>query len=225
MIQFDGPDGVGKSVQLAIFAKFLSEKGYNIKTTKALGGDGTDWVQTELRKFLLDPKFPADDAEVEEKLFAIADGRNLKASRQFLEESNSNIVICDRGICSHVVYALAKDIDPNDLASWHGDLYNQYDELANEFGGLNVILVPEDEKMAMERVQSRGIQVTPRLENLDMQRAVIAGMRRVDRNDTLEGSFVSDLFDTVVIEVGRSEGIEAVTTKILTVLRQRGYGV
>ena len=224
-IAFEGSDGCGKTTQLNIFANLLREKGYNGAVHKGLGGDGKDFVQNEMRKLLLSPEFPADDMETEEKLFAIADSRNLRSVKKFLEESNSNIVINDRGVATHIVYALAKNIDPNDLYSYHADMYELYDDLAVQFGGLNVILIPEDEKLAMERVVARGITVTPRLENLDMQKAVIAGMKRVDRPDTLEGSFMPETYSNVTLEVTRTESIPEVTAKIVAALRAAGYGV
>lgn len=46
-IAFDGPDGVGKSTQLELTAKWLRSLGYNVHTTRASGGTP---IGEELRK-------------------------------------------------------------------------------------------------------------------------------------------------------------------------------
>src|SRR5271166_4999231 len=145
-IAFDGADGVGKTTQMLALAETLKAKGYNVRVTKALGGDGKDFVQNELRKLLLSPEFPSNDTESEERLFAISDLRNLKQNYEFLAQDSNNIVIQDRGMPSHISYCLAKNVTPASLVEYHGKLYDAYTELAWTYGGLNLILVPEDEK-------------------------------------------------------------------------------
>lgn len=226
-ISFDGADGVGKTTQLNIFADMLRSRGKNVKVTKALGGDGQDFVQNELRKLLLSAEFPADDYENEEKLFAISDSRNLDQSSRFLSTNSNSVVICDRGMCSHIVYSLAKNISVQELNSWHRDLYIRYQAMSETYGGLNVVLVPADAQMAMDRVLARGVQVTPRLENLDMQAKVIKGMRAIVEDDSSdEYSFIPhSVTEQVLVTVNRNEDIAAVTQKILAALRAKGYAI
>lgn len=225
-IAFDGADGVGKSTQMLLLAETLKAKGYNVRITKALGGDGKDFVQNELRKLLLSPEFPSNDTESEERLFAISDLRNLKQNYEFLAQDQNNIVIQDRGMPSHISYCLAKGVTSANLVDYHGKLYEAYTEIAWTYGGLNIILVPEDEKLAMDRVHARGIPVVKRLENLDMQRGVITAMQKFDPTnekayDVLQYDTKED-FQNIVLTVTREETIEAVTSKIATALKQNG---
>lgn len=226
-IVFDGADGVGKTTQLNAYADELRKKGYSVLVTKALGGNGKDAVQLKCRELLLSPEFPADQTEMEERLFAFSDARNLGDVAKFLSESATNVVIQDRGMPSHIVYCLAKDVAPTLISEYHGELYRLYTDIAWTYGGLNVIMVPEDEKLAMERVIARGAPVVKRLENLDMQRGVIAGMKRFGSTVEAENRVVLQFdakedFQNVVLEVTREETIPQVTAKVLSTLKGIG---
>jgi hypothetical protein len=63
-----------------------------------------------------------------------------------------------------------------DIFKVHEKTLGLYDQVAQKYGLFHLVMLPEDERLAMERVQSRGEQVTPRLENLETQRKVIAAM-------------------------------------------------
>jgi thymidylate kinase len=174
---FDGADGSGKTTQLKILAKRFEDAGIPVYRTRLLGGDGNDFVQSKVRDLLLSPEFPADSVEDEERLFAATDLRGLKLMRDWLRDVPNGVAFQDRALASHIVYARAKDMSWQDIIRVHKEVREMYGNLADEFGTVNLIIVPEDERMAMERVKARGETVTPRLENTETQRAVIEGMR------------------------------------------------
>lgn len=224
-ITFEGSDGCGKTTQLQLLANRLRERGEVITQTKALGGTGTDFMQNALRSVLLDPNFPGDDVESEERLFAIADTRNLKAMQKVLSSTKS-IVLQDRGQLSHVVYCVAKGMTFEEISEYQDFMHRRYRDVANTYGTLNVVLLAESERMVMERVISRGQTVTPRLENLVMQKAVLGTLSSISQgNLPLVNTLLAQAVDNVFVTVAGNEDIPTVEAKILAALRSKGYDV
>jgi dTMP kinase len=195
----DGADGSGKTTQVKLLRDELEKAGRKVYMTRLLGGTGDDWMQGEIRRILLDPRFPADSVLDEERLFGITDMRGLKLTRQWLEANPEGVAIQDRGLASHIVYAAAKDMTPMDIELVHSEVMHAYHEMVKDFGAVSVVMVPEDERMAMERVAARGETVTPRLENTETQRRVIEGMRKFHNyfNFTDEALIVARRQDSV----------------------------
>lgn len=174
----DGCDAVGKSTQLNLLANHLRELGYNVMSTRALGGDGKDYIQNEFRKLLLSPEFPADRTADEERIFSLTDLFNVEQIEDFLAKDPRNVVVQDRGFLSHIAYFAAKKHSDFTIARVHNDLFRAYATVARRFGLVSINLLAEDGEMAMERVKSRGGQITPRLENVQMQNAVLEQLRQ-----------------------------------------------
>jgi thymidylate kinase len=220
-IVFDGADGTGKTTQLKLLGKLLEEK-YLMKVhySRLLGGDGKDWVQNQIRKLLLDPEFPGDSVNDEEELFGVTDRRGIMISRSKLAANSADIVLQDRGWPSHVCYAAAKDMTENQIHRVHSETKNAYHGLAMDYDLIHVVMVPEDERMAMERVKGRGEQVTPRLENLETQRRVIEALRGYP-----EGPFSLHMGEAILLTVTRGQGISEVHSNVLAALRQAGLEI
>jgi dTMP kinase len=218
-IVFDGADGTGKTTQLKLLGKHLEGLGKSVYYTRLLGGDGTDWVQNQVRKLLLDPEFPHDSVLDEEELFGITDRRGIMISGLKLA-SGSDIALQDRGWPSHVCYASAKDMTELQIDFVHAQTRNAYLGLAHNYGLVHVVMVPEDESLAMERVKARGEALTPRLENLETQRRVIAALKNYPGSN-----FERGMNQTVFVTVTRSQGIEEVHSNVLAALRQAGLEI
>jgi len=178
VIIFEGGDGAGKTTQLTKFAVHLESLGYRVKKTRGLGGDGTDPIQLSIRQLLLSPEFPADRTLDEERLFSLGDLINAEAMERFLKEDSKNVVLWDRGYITHIAYFAAKKFHSSLINEVHEKLFQKYSDLAYAHGLLNLLFLPEDERMAMERVTSRGAATTPRLENLPFQKAVLEVMNQ-----------------------------------------------
>lgn len=231
-ITFDGADGVGKTTQMNLLAERLQATGRNVVKTKALGGTGDDFIQNELRRLLLNPEYPGNDTETEERLFAVADNRNLKLAIKHMVVGKT--VVQDRGQVSHLVYCLAKNIIVEFILEYQEFLHDTYSIVARDFGTLNIVLIPESEKMSMDRVLSRGIQVTPRLENLEMQRGVIKELKDLEAHLTkskkdryIYGHAILETIysDHIFVPVAPTEDIPTVEQKILVSLREAGYDI
>lgn len=226
-ITVDGSDGSGKTSQLKLLKHLFDNAGIPTYSTRLLGGDGTDFTQNELRKLLLDPAFPADSVEDEERLFAATDLRGLKLTRKWLTENPTGVAFMDRGLASHIVYAMAKDMSRLDILNVHHDVVRAYERMALNFGMVSVIMVPEDERMAMDRVIARGEQVTPRLENTATQKAVIDGMTNFDVNSWIPGYLSGHELHQSLLVVKRTDSIAAVAAMLREKLSVplKGFGL
>lgn len=182
VIEVDGQDGLGKTTLLNNLKKYLESKGKQVYATRLLGGDGTDDFQLAIRKVLLHPKFPKNNDEFEEKLFSITCKEAVKGARQYLESVPFGFVLKDRGFASHAVYAAAKGMATGKIAEVHGELFYENRRMDREFGTLHLVLVAQETGFAIDRLKKRaqqdGIQIVERLENEDMQRKVMVGMRQ-----------------------------------------------
>jgi thymidylate kinase len=218
-IIFDGADGVGKTTQLNLLAAVIEQRGATVLKTRAVGGTGMDYIQNELRRLLLNPAFPSTETADEEALFSIADNRNVTQMRTFLDLNDNGVVVQDRGYVSHIAYFAAKGHDEAEIEDTHSRLFNNYSLIANEAGIINVVLVPENAAMALERVKSRGLPVIARLENQDMQTAVIKELEKGSElvepyglgGEDAEGFGINNIF----ITVGPNDSIEAVHQKVM----------
>jgi dTMP kinase len=223
-VVFDGSDGTGKSTQLKRLGALLESKGESVHYTRLLGGDGRDYIQNELRKLLLSPDFPADEVEAEEELFGVSDRKGLKVTQSALSHGGKTLALQDRGLPSHYAYAVAKGMTPDRVEEVHGETFKAYSDMKEGFGSLHVVMIPEDERLAMERVQARGEQVTPRLENLETQRAVISELESL-RDNYLHVNGTrpdEDLGAYVFVTVRRAESIDQVHQNVLAAIAEAG---
>ena len=90
-ITFEGPEGSGKTTQIALLAKFLSKKGLAIVTTREPGGEK---VAEKIRRLLLSP---ASNLEPLAELFLYAASR-LQHVEKIIRPALARgaIVLCDR---------------------------------------------------------------------------------------------------------------------------------
>lgn len=98
-ITLEGPDGSGKSTQLALLAEYLRQKGHEVVCTREPGGSE---AAEQLRQLVLDPRL-AIDARTETLLYLAARADHLaKVVRPAL--AAGKIVLCDRFSDSTLVY-------------------------------------------------------------------------------------------------------------------------
>jgi|GEM_PF-4905852 len=217
-VSFDGSDGLGKSTQLNQLKMALQAKGANIHSTRLLGGDKTDDYQLALRTVLLHDKFPVDSVELEEQLFALTDLEGIKIARKFLEDNPNGVVLKDRAIASHLVYALAKGMTLEQITECHAKVIHAEEILNQDFGVLNIVMVPDDVKWPLERIRKRaettGEPIVERLENLDNQERVISFLKQLKDYDVLRNLTME------VVEVSEDDSILEVQEKVAKVLEK-----
>jgi len=218
MITVSGSDGCGKSTQLNILKMTLEAKGAITHNTRLLGGDKTDDFQLALRTVLLHDKFPSNSVELEEQLFAMTDLEGIKIARKFLENTPNGIVLKDRGACDHLVYALAKGMTLDALEKCHADVIKAEEIINQDFGALNLILVPDNVSWPLERIKKRalttGEPIVERLENLENQERVIAFLQQVQNYDILRN------LNFEVIILSEDDSILDVKAKVEEVLKK-----
>ena len=219
VIEIDGCDAVGKTTQINELKKIILSKDYELYTTRLLGGDGECEYQMGYRKLLLHSKFPKDSVELEEMMFAETDLKGIEDMRTKLNESEKTFVIKDRSLASHVVYALSKGMNNNQIDHVHREVIRQNRLINQEFGSVHIILVPKRLEMVIERLNSRnqkdGTEIVERLENLETQRRVVEGMKTFSNMNYAEGLNVE------LIEVGDSDSILDLHAKIAGVLNSK----
>ncbi|MFV9511754.1 dTMP kinase [Tepidibacillus sp. LV47] len=99
-ITFEGPDGAGKTTQVALLAEYLKELGFEYITTREPGGT---LIGNQIRQILLEPSYHELKGQTEILLYA--------ASRaQLVHEiilpalEKGKIVLCDRYIDASIAY-------------------------------------------------------------------------------------------------------------------------
>lgn len=223
MITVDGQDGVGKTTAISQLTMLLEEAGKKVHNTRALGGDKGCDFQTALRQVLLHKKFPHDSVELEEKLFAMADQAGLDVAKKFLAENPESVVLKDRGMVSHYVYALSKMIPMAMVQEVFSGLLSTEIQMNDEVGTLNLVLVADDAEWPLRRIAERAEddkeQILDRMENLPFQRKVAQYLKEANHIDQLRN------LDIKVIEVSEADTISDVRNKVLNVLSQYDLGV
>lgn len=99
-IVFEGIDGTGKSTQLALLQNYLSQKGYNVLTTREPGGTV---ISEEIRSLLLNPAHKDLDYRTEAFLYSSARSQ-LVYTKIKPALAEGEIVLCDRFIDSTLAY-------------------------------------------------------------------------------------------------------------------------
>jgi len=217
-VTVDGSDGLGKTTQLTQLKMLLKNGGLNIHDTRLLGGDKTDDFQLALRTVLLHDKFPSDSVELEEQLFAMTDLEGIKIAKKFLEDNEDAFILKDRGICSHLVYALAKGMTLEALIECHKDVIKEEELLNDKYGVLNIVMVPDAVEWPLDRIRKRaettGEPIVERLENIDNQERVINFLKQIENYDILRNLTIE------VIEVSEIDSIQDVQKKVNSVLEK-----
>lgn len=100
LITFEGVDGSGKSTQLTLLAKALTEAGYDVLTTREPGGT---MVGEAVRRVLLDVDHSAMTARTEALLYAAARAQLVEEVLRPALDSGF-VVLCDRYLDSSLAY-------------------------------------------------------------------------------------------------------------------------
>ena len=99
-ITMEGPDGAGKSTQIAMLSDYLSEIGIEAVVTREPGGTP---IGEKIRALVLDKDFPEMDDKTEALLYAAARAQHVaEVIKPAL--ACGKAIICDRFIDSSVVY-------------------------------------------------------------------------------------------------------------------------
>ena len=102
LITFEGPDGSGKTSNMSLLAKHLTDRGYKVVVTREPGGTP---LGEELRKLILDPQW-AMDVMTEALLFAAGRREHVvKKIWPLLEKGY--VVISDRFLDSSYAHQLS----------------------------------------------------------------------------------------------------------------------
>ncbi|MFN4215144.1 dTMP kinase [Exiguobacterium sp.] len=99
-ITVEGPDGSGKTTQLQLLVRALTEKGYEVVTTREPGGTK---VGNSIREVLLSPEHDEMTARVEMMLYAASRAQNVE---QIIRPALSRgaVVVCDRFVDASIAY-------------------------------------------------------------------------------------------------------------------------
>lgn len=112
-IVLDGPDGSGKSTQLAMLAGTLTEAGTDVETVRDPGGT---LVGDRIREILLDPASGEIAPECETMLF-MASRAQLMAERVRPALAAGRTVLCDRFVSSTLAYQGATGVAAETIVS------------------------------------------------------------------------------------------------------------
>lgn len=109
-ITVEGPDGSGKTTQLQLLVRSLTEKGYEVVVTREPGGTK---VGNSIREVLLSPEHDEMTPRVEMMLYAASRAQNIdQVIRPALKRGA--IVVCDRFVDASIAYqgyGLQYDLD------------------------------------------------------------------------------------------------------------------
>lgn len=99
-ITVEGPDGSGKTTQLQLLVRSLTEKGYEVVVTREPGGTK---VGNSIREVLLSPEHDEMTPRVEMILYAASRAQNIdQVIRPALKRGA--IVVCDRFVDASIAY-------------------------------------------------------------------------------------------------------------------------
>ena len=106
-ITFEGIDGSGKSTQIDLATRYLTEKGYRVYLTRE---PGRCPISEKIREVLLDPENKGMDPITEALLYAAARAQLIDSV--LLEKKNEGyVILCDRYLDSSIAYqAFGRDL-------------------------------------------------------------------------------------------------------------------
>jgi len=152
---FDGIDGIGKTTQINLLKNYYENKGYKVFKTRSLGGAVGSECE-KLRDFIINNNF---SKRTEETLLATSSWLNLlEICNQISEHayphhtSKPLVILQDRGVLSHLSYAQNRGFSRNEALDIHGKNISVSDSLRAK----NIILMPLNIDVIMERVKARG---------------------------------------------------------------------
>lgn len=100
LVTFEGPDGSGKTTQIKLLTKYLTDRGYQVLSTREPGG--TD-ISEKIREIILDNKNSSMSSMCEALLYAASRAQLVdEIIKPALREGK--FIICDRFVESSIVY-------------------------------------------------------------------------------------------------------------------------
>lgn len=151
-IVLDGIDGIGKTTQLNLLQNYLEKTGHVVFRTRSLGGTiGSDC--DKLRKFIIENSF---DKDTEEILLASAAWLNIKEIIKTIQGHNYRgkklVILQDRGVLSHLAYSQSRGFTRSEAL----DIHHKNIQAARLLRAKNVILMPLNVDVILERIKARG---------------------------------------------------------------------
>lgn len=168
-ITFEGPDGSGKTTQIARLASFLEESGYDAILTREPGGTA---ISEKIREIILDRNHMEMDDRTEALLYAASRAQHVaEVIRPALLAQKT--VICDRFVDSSIVY--------QGFGRKLGDAVRVINEFAT--GGISpqvTFFLKVDPRIGKERIASEE-QDRLELEELSYHQIVFAAYEELER--------------------------------------------
>ncbi|HCC23562.1 TPA: hypothetical protein DF272_05315 [Candidatus Falkowbacteria bacterium] len=204
-IVFEGGEGTGKTTQIKVLEKKLTEKGFDILVTREPGGTGCP-IAEEIRAILKNPAHKAMTAETELFLFLASRAQHV---RQIIQPAinEGKIVICDRYQASTLAYQhYARGLF--DLET----VKNINCFATGDFDPDLTLLFDIDPEVALNRIiqnQDRGALADDRFDNekLDFHRKVRQGfLNQTQNNDTWKIINAAQPIDDISLEIWRHVG-------------------
>lgn len=195
-ISFEGPEGAGKSTQIARLAHSLQAKGYAVTQTREPGGTA---VGTRIREVLLDPNLGEMEPLTE---FLLYSASRAQLVREVIQPAlgRGEIVLCDRYLDSSMAYqGFGRGLELQVLRdiSW---------EVTGGMRPHLTFLLDLDPELGLERVAARG--ATDRLEQADLafHRRVRAGFLELaqaepERFVVLDAQNTADDLATTILNI------------------------
>jgi dTMP kinase len=202
-IVLDGPDGSGKSTQLALLADRLTAGGADVLPVRDPGGTDTG---ERIRAILLD-RHGGDIAPACEMMLFMASRAQLVAEKVRPALAAGRVVLCDRFISATVAYQGAIGMDPRAIIEV-GRV-----AVGGLWPDLTVVLnVPAD--VGLSRVNGRlgagGSADRMESRDLDYHRRVVENF-----------AALAEMYPAPAVEVSADGPAEAVFEKLLAVLEAR----
>lgn len=220
----EGLDGLGKTTQINLLKSTLEQKGWGVHSTRALGGDGSDDFQMNIRKIILSNKFPKENAILEEELFALADKTGTELALSYLQNNEKGIVLKDRGLISHLCYAAAKDLDMVKIRDIFSPQAKLEAQIEVDYGCHYLVMVPDEISWLQDRIKTRniqsGVEIIERLENENFQKKVLDQILTAVKRHGIQTTLPVGHIKFSLIEVGQTDSPDKVLSKVLNALTE-----
>ena len=168
-ITFEGVDGSGKTTISKLVSDKLIELGYKCIYTREPGGID---IAEQIRDVILNPENIKMDAKTEALLYAASRRQHL-VEKIIPALNDGAIVICDRFVHSSLAYqGIARNLGFDEVMN--------INEFAIEgFYPYKTIFLDLDEKIGLERIQSRAFKDRLDQESLDFHTKVTEGYKLI----------------------------------------------
>lgn len=141
-IAFDGIDGCGKTIQIALLEKHLLKKNKTTLLTKEIGSSHNELCK-ELRQFILNDAFELDDLTAQ---YLLAAGSTHHAQKVLLPNLNKyDYILSDRSIYTNIAYCPIRD------ENFHNSVFLNHLRIFPDL----VFYIDIDPKIAQERIGTR----------------------------------------------------------------------